>query len=173
MSVVYFLQCAETGRIKIGATDDLTTRVAAINSASCAPARLIAVVSGGKEVEGYLHARFAEDRVNGEWFRQSPELIEIASAACYGRFPYRDVAMPCRPVRDGYADALAQAREQLLSIGDSLSRGNVSARRLHAAKQTGLSPSRIFDLWYSKAKSISPDEAAKIAAVHHAHEPQP
>lgn len=165
MSVVYFLQCTLTMRIKIGSTDDLTTRIAAINSSNCAPARLLAAVSGGIDVETYLHARFAGDRLNGEWFQPSNGLAEIIDAACFGRFPYRDVRPMFRAERAGYARALATARAQLAEIGDELPRALVSEKRAHASLKTGLSPSRVFDLWYAKARSISPDEASAIAAV--------
>jgi hypothetical protein len=165
MSVVYFLQCTLTQRIKIGSTDDLTTRVAAINSSNCAPARLIAVVSGGIDVEAYLHRRFAKDRVNGEWFLPSAELAEVATSACFGRFPFREVTAASRPVREGYLHALADARVHLKQIGDELPRAAVRDKCRHAAARTGLSHSRVFDLWYSKARSISPDETAKIAGA--------
>ncbi len=174
MTVVYFLQCSLTRRVKIGCTEDLTTRILAINSANCAPARLIAVISGGVDVETYLHQRFASDRLNGEWFRPSEDLSGLAEAACFGRFPYREVAAPSRQQPRDYSSALAEAKDRLKAIGDELPRATAAEKRAHASIRTGISASRVFDLWYSKARSISPEEASRIEAVRsHLTNPQP
>lgn len=70
--IVYFMYSA--GRIKIGFSDGLRSRVETLKGANPFPPVVLLVVSGGLDVERQFHARFAEDRTTGEWFRLSPTL---------------------------------------------------------------------------------------------------
>lgn len=70
--IVYFIYCA--GRIKIGYSDGLRTRLKQIAACSPFPPVALLVVSGTVKLERQLHARFAEDRLHGEWFALSPKM---------------------------------------------------------------------------------------------------
>lgn len=66
---VYFIYCA--GRIKIGRAEDAPRRLSQIATSSPFKPVILLTVSGPKNYEKELHARFAEDRVHREWFALS------------------------------------------------------------------------------------------------------
>lgn len=77
-SVIYFLEAVGVGSIKIGFTDrtDVESRIAEIQTGCPVPVRLLKSMPGTLEDEKNLHRRFASSRLNGEWFKPVPELIQ-------------------------------------------------------------------------------------------------
>lgn len=74
---VYFLQGSRTGNIKIGITNDLGRRIAQLTNASSEALHLVGMISnGGRATEKAWHDAFAEDRLHGEWFMDSPDLLD-------------------------------------------------------------------------------------------------
>lgn len=74
-SLVYFVQCRETGVIKIGTSTDVSRRVAVLASQSNRDLQLLGTRSGGRAEERRLHRKFSKLRLRGEWFRETPELL--------------------------------------------------------------------------------------------------
>ncbi|MEU0752016.1 GIY-YIG nuclease family protein [Streptomyces albogriseolus] len=75
-SVVYFL--ANGGRVKIGYTTNLRSRLASLALRSDA---VLLVLHGGPELERALHARFSAYRNDStEWFELSPEIFKYIAA---------------------------------------------------------------------------------------------
>jgi len=72
-SYVYFIQGAD--KIKIGIAQDPQSRFENIQNMSPIRLRLLAVQSGGYELETELHKRFDHLRQHGEWFSAAPELM--------------------------------------------------------------------------------------------------
>lgn len=73
---IYYLMCSETGRMKIGYTrGDVQKRLKSLQTGSPTKLRVAAIHPGTPESERRLHEQFAEDRLHGEWFDISPELI--------------------------------------------------------------------------------------------------
>lgn len=105
-SVVYFI--ANGGRIKIGYTTNLKSRVSAL---SLRTDSVLLALSGGPDLERALHARFAEHRSGDtEWFELSPEIFHFASArnaAISGVTP-----LPAIQVEVGPSAATAARREK-------------------------------------------------------------
>lgn len=75
-SAVYFVQQGNGGPIKVGTTNDLQRRLAQLQTASPSDLVLIAVAPGGAELEASIHARCAEFRLRGEWFRAEDALLD-------------------------------------------------------------------------------------------------
>lgn len=74
---VYMIQCESTGRIKIGITDDVESRVGDIQRMSPSKLNIIAVfASDGNAVEGFFHRTFRNYRIHGEWFEPDDSMIE-------------------------------------------------------------------------------------------------
>lgn len=76
MGTVYFFTDGEN--IKIGYTSgDVFRRLHQLNTGSPCQLYLLGYIAGTKKTEHELHAKFEKDRLrmNGEWFRGSPELI--------------------------------------------------------------------------------------------------
>lgn len=73
-SLVYFVQSGSA--VKIGVTEDIDKRLAALQTGTPAPICLLATIPGNKTTESQLHKRFAADHIHYEWFRLSPELLQ-------------------------------------------------------------------------------------------------
>lgn len=72
---VYFVQCAGGGPIKIGHSTSPDGRLSQMQTGSPYVLRVVATMRGGIEVERTLHRAFAKDRLHGEWFNPSRELM--------------------------------------------------------------------------------------------------
>lgn len=72
---VYLVRAGENGPVKIGFTARGTVRLTKIQTDN--PEKLIALrfLIGDKQTEAALHARFAAQRLRGEWFSFSPEML--------------------------------------------------------------------------------------------------
>ena len=70
---VYYVQRPGDDAIKIGVTNDIAKRLGGLRTV--APVVLLATHLGGRPAEQAMHVRFAEHRVDGEWFRPVPELL--------------------------------------------------------------------------------------------------
>jgi hypothetical protein len=75
--VVYFVQSAANGKIKIGkTTGNPAGRMYGLRCGSADELNLLGVIRDAPEaLEKDLHRRFAASRERGEWFRPSPDLI--------------------------------------------------------------------------------------------------
>lgn len=80
-AVVYYMQCADTLRIKIGHSTELQRRLAALNSGSPTRIELVATEPGGRELEAMRHMLFLPARVrhltSREWFYPVPPLLDL------------------------------------------------------------------------------------------------
>lgn len=68
----YFIQ--HDARVKIGRSRNVRARVAALQTASAVPLRLLVAVPATHASERALHRRFAHLRIAGEWFRLEADL---------------------------------------------------------------------------------------------------
>lgn len=68
---VYFARRASDGAIKIGWSHDPTARTKTLG------AELLNSIPGSRRLEQDLHARFDADRLDGEWFRPSADLLDF------------------------------------------------------------------------------------------------
>jgi hypothetical protein len=66
---VYFAKSGD--RVKIGITKDVVGRVRKLKTAA-PDLEIIHTLTGGEEVERFLHRAFSEWRVGGEWFQWAP-----------------------------------------------------------------------------------------------------
>ncbi len=72
---LYFIQSGTGGPIKIGYTKQLATRLKAIHMMNAGSVRFLGALSGNRTDEKRLHQKYASDRLHGEWFRLSPDLL--------------------------------------------------------------------------------------------------
>jgi hypothetical protein len=77
--LVYFIEAVGTGRVKIGFTTDLTTRLHKLQTASAVPLCVVRTVDGTKQLEAALHRKWTHHRLGGEWFDLSALATEIQS----------------------------------------------------------------------------------------------
>jgi Meiotically up-regulated gene 113 len=80
---VYFMQAAAGGPIKIGYTRcSVKKRMAQLQTGTSEPLKCLGTINGGKDTEAHLHQRFSQQRLHGEWFKPSEELLRyIATEA--------------------------------------------------------------------------------------------
>lgn len=76
-SFVYFVQPVNGGPVKIGCSKMPRARLSSLMAWSPFKLRLLATAPGDYVSEGQLHRRFEADRLHGEWFRPSPDLMEL------------------------------------------------------------------------------------------------
>lgn len=88
---VYFIR--EGGFIKIGFSNDVRTRVAAIINGLRGKGDLLGFMPGGRDVEKHLHRVFDADHEYGEWFRVTAKLVSFIETACTEE-PPRDERLP-------------------------------------------------------------------------------
>ncbi len=73
---VYFIQASKTKHIKIGTTrGSAKERMASLQTGSPVKLKLLAEIDGDARTEAALHRLFAADRVRGEWFNPSDDLL--------------------------------------------------------------------------------------------------
>jgi hypothetical protein len=78
--LIYFIQAKASGPIRIGSTIDLASRFADHSKAIGSPVCVLGVVRGLRPEEIAIHHRFHHLRLQGEWFRDAPELREYISS---------------------------------------------------------------------------------------------
>lgn len=72
---VYLIDSGHT--VKIGYARNPRKRLALLQTGNDEPLRLVAAIPGTKRLERELHELFAGDRVRGEWFFPTFELLEF------------------------------------------------------------------------------------------------
>lgn len=75
--LVYFIQASRLRLIKIGSTSNLERRLALLRTGSPDHLDVVGLIQPpcAWSLEAELHARFWADRLQGEWFSPSPELV--------------------------------------------------------------------------------------------------
>lgn len=82
--MIYYIACTSTQRMKIGYTrGEPEVRLKQLQTGSAADLRLMACHQGSADDERMLHERFAEDRIRGEWFSVSDQLLEHISLVIF------------------------------------------------------------------------------------------
>lgn len=75
---IYFIGADDGETIKIGYSIKPSSRIRQIQSGNPERLEVLHVFTGGKSVEGHLHARFGPSRRHGEWFGNAPEIRRFA-----------------------------------------------------------------------------------------------
>ncbi len=80
---VYMARAGTDGPVKIGVAKDVLRRLKSMNVSSPHDLTLLRTFDGSHLIEKWLHERFAQYRLKGEWFRFTPEMmsVEIAEKA--------------------------------------------------------------------------------------------
>jgi len=73
---IYFIQGESGGPIKIGYTTDIYQRLKNLQSGHTDVLKLLLMVPGNFEYEHGLQDYFKECRLNGEWFKPEPQLLQ-------------------------------------------------------------------------------------------------
>lgn len=79
MNGIYFMRAGNDGPIKIGYSNDAKKRLKVLGTGSHSRLHLLSVVPGGVSLERDFHERFSKDRMHGEWFSPSQDLVKFIS----------------------------------------------------------------------------------------------
>lgn len=102
-SALYFIQPVGGGPIKIGIALNPRRRLSQLNVSSFRRLGLLAVVQGAADREVRIHEALAPHRLNGEWFENCGEVLELI----------KDTLMEADVSRDDIALVLRRARRNL------------------------------------------------------------
>jgi hypothetical protein len=122
--VIYYIACTATERLKIGYTQgEPEVRLKQLQTGSAADLRLMACHPGTLETERQIHEKFSSQRLRGEWFEMSEDLLEhlsmivwLAGAECAqtGQPPPAWVRCGLRAMEDGAGKPLPDYLAALL-----------------------------------------------------------
>lgn len=79
---VYFFHDEREGLIKIGYTANVERRLRQIENARRSRLIVLGACRGTFADEQTLHDQFSATRIDGEWFRETPELLALIDARC-------------------------------------------------------------------------------------------
>lgn len=122
------------GFIKIGVAANPGARLAELQVAVPYQCRLLKVADGGRKLEKDLHIAFRSDRIRGEWFRPTPDLMKVIdwlTPAEWNQPKRQTVSVRCLepPARLGEHSAFSETQG---SDEPAEPRGMVSAARRNA-----------------------------------------
>ena len=78
--VIYFIQSENGGNIKIGVSRDVESRLKQLQTSNSEKLKVTNVIPGGFEKEKELHEKFKSINIEGEWFKATQKLAEMAKA---------------------------------------------------------------------------------------------
>lgn len=73
--LIYFIG-SSSGPVKIGFTTNIQSRLHRLQMNSPRKLRVLAAYPGSRRDELMLHRQCANDRLHGEWFKRTPDLVE-------------------------------------------------------------------------------------------------
>ncbi len=108
-SYVYFIQGSDGGPVKIGRSVDVERRLKELQAES--PVRLVLreKLRGGADDEHQLQAKYAANRIHGEWFEPHPSMPGVI---------HRGQKMPSMAWRRDKGNAIASWVEEELLLPD-------------------------------------------------------
>lgn len=72
---IYFAKCGD--KIKVGIANDVPARLRQLRVGAAQKVALLASVAGDAQLERDLHKRLKRFHVDGEWFRDCPEVRQV------------------------------------------------------------------------------------------------
>jgi hypothetical protein len=84
LGYVYFIQRGPDGPIKIGWSEDVERRLSELQTANAEPLHVLGKIEGTMADEAATHAKFASFRMEAEWFRSCPEILDYVRHALGG-----------------------------------------------------------------------------------------
>jgi hypothetical protein len=121
---VYMIRAGEDGPMKIGKANDPVARCRELQTASHQRLFLMRTLDGASQVEQWLHGKFADRRIMGEWFSYCPDMLVIQP-------PHFDEMKPSARRRPGaLADYLFSKRIKLHEFANKIGQTASSVSRL-------------------------------------------
>lgn len=126
MDWIYFIQAQESGRIKIGISENPFLRLFQLRTGCCEELALLGCLRGTPKDEAALHLHFKNLRLAGEWFKGEPALLYWIKRSVLSPEVFAAVATRAAEVdrlrkeataKTAHADALEAETDQLIRSG--------------------------------------------------------
>lgn len=175
---VYFAQTRiDATKVKIGFTSDLDARLSNLSVSVPGGVVILATLDGGKETEDFLHDKFAEHRIGGEWFEFAEpirDFIRDLQNGKQGLIPFKDEASYMTRETAEYArDAVELAKQMADALLRAEFRGpgdTVDAAMFRVQQKTGLPSAMLHRLRYRTLRDIPAGVYLHIKAVYEQRE---
>lgn len=79
---VYFVESGVGGPIKIGWSQDVSRRIGELQVANAHKLRLLGILPGTMVTESEMHTKFAQFRMEAEWFENHQKIREFITKNC-------------------------------------------------------------------------------------------
>lgn len=127
--MIYFVQQGKLGPIKIGYTgdNDISKRIASIQTYSPEKLVLLGYIEGEKEQERKLHRLFHAFKLEGEWFEPHPQIINYILNLIFGiHIETKETTVP-PGINDGIPldDILNSQEERCILFALQKTNGNI------------------------------------------------
>jgi hypothetical protein len=171
---VYFAQArTDQSTVKIGFTSDLASRQKNLSVSTPGGVVILATLQGNKDTEEYLHEKFADDRLGGEWFRCSDPLRDFIRDVQNGKpglIPFRDEAVYMRRGTAEYSeDAVVMAKRMATEIVNAELRGfrdTAEAARARIEQRFGLRSTMLRRLLYKEMNDVTAGVFLHLKEIH-------
>lgn len=171
---VYFAQArVDLSTVKIGFTSDLAKRQQNMSVSTPGGMTILATLPGSRETEEYLHEMFAEDRLNGEWFRFSEPVRQFVLDIRNGKqglIPFKDEAIYKRHSPEEFsAEALDRAKSMAADIINAEYRGfrdTIGAAKYRIEKKYGFRASMMHRLLYRELRDVTAGVFLHLQDIH-------
>lgn len=85
---IYFIEIQDESKaVKIGYATNVKSRLSGLQTSCPYEIKLIAAFVGKAETEAFLHQKFEDSRLKGEWFSRSPGIDRLIGQICDGNLP--------------------------------------------------------------------------------------
>ena len=115
---IYFIEY--DGSIKIGFSKNPWARLNALKTAMPNDPKLLGHFDGTKEKEQELHRLFEGERINREWYRPHPLLVEMTTCGLPDALPASLCGLPDQP--EAKAEAEKRREEKKLLLSETINR---------------------------------------------------
>jgi len=171
---VYFAQArTDQTTVKIGFTSDIVRRKGNLSTSTPGGVAILATLPGNKETEEYLHEKFSDDRLGGEWFRFSDgirDFVRDVQNGKQGLVPFRDTVVYMQRSTAEYAsEAVESAQLMAKAIINAELRGlgdTAGAAMGRIQTRTGFRKSALFRLLYRPVTDIRAGEYLHLKAIY-------
>jgi len=167
-SFVYFARAGSA--VKIGYALDVASRIRAIQTGCPIKVELFRTIRGGGVEKRWLHEHFAAQRLQGEWFRYSRDMltIEVALASDSDVPAVRPRPIPRR--REHFVEVsstliISTLTKQVRAIVGASPGTQVRGRIFAAAQILRLPQGRIKAWYYGEVRRVEVHEADQIRFV--------
>lgn len=129
--LVYFIQAENGGDVKIGSSSKVDERLKQLQIASPEKLKVTNIIPGGVEKEKELHKEFKSIKKEGEWFKPTQKLCELAKAKPNRKLQSVDQAGNHIGVSGKYIQMAKFIEKEHPEVLEEVLKGDVSLKKVY------------------------------------------